>query len=87
MAVGSARLLDCPITGKRGSSERDSIRPRSEEWLAIPKPSRLEEYATGYFGVVISLTEVAQLTKGSRGPPEMYSVAMKMFSPSAAAPE
>jgi len=46
-----------------------------------------KERETYYFGVLISLTEVAQLTKTSRAPPEMYSVAMKIFSPSAAAAE
>jgi hypothetical protein len=40
-----------------------------------------------YFGVVISLIEVASLTKVSRPTPEMYSVAMKMFFPSATAAE
>jgi type IV secretory pathway TrbD component len=47
----------------------------------------LARHYSARFGVVISLIEVAQLTKASRSTPEMYSVAMKMFLPSAIAAE
>ena len=46
-----------------------------------------KEKDTRYFGVMISLIEVAQLTKVSRSTPEMYSLTMKMFFPSATAAE
>jgi len=51
-----------------------------------PRPGGKEK-DTRYFGVVISLIEVAQLTKVSRSTPEMYSLVMKMFFPSATAAE
>lgn len=87
----------CPHLVARGLLYRthpiadSNTNPGLNKIIAGPSPGKPgldgKEQAIRYFGVVISLIEVAQLTKVSRSTPEMYSVAMKMFSPSATAAE